>query len=103
MSRTKRASNGNIFPGFTLLVAGGPMAALTIRFTLVTIVVTLIIDLSIRPSRLMNLSDSSTCALAARQLGEIVAQLSGDGEQRWADVEAAAQTLANGLRVRDGA
>ena len=49
------------------------------------------------------MGDSTACACAARQLGEIVAQLSVDGKYRWANVEAAAQTLANGLRVRDGA
>ena len=49
------------------------------------------------------MSDSGACARAARQLGEIVVQLSGDGKQYWANVEATAQTLANGLRVRDGA
>lgn len=49
------------------------------------------------------MSDPSACASAARQLGEILAQLSGDNTQPWANVEATAQTLANGLRIRDGA
>lgn len=49
------------------------------------------------------MSDPSACASAARQLSEILAQLSsGNATQSWANIEVTAQTLANGLRVRDG-
>lgn len=47
--------------------------------------------------------DSSSCANAARQLGDLLAQLPiGNVTESWLNIEATAQSLANGLRVRDG-
>jgi len=49
------------------------------------------------------MSDSSGCANAARQLGDLLAQLpAGNATELWINIETAAQNLANGLRVRDG-
>lgn len=50
------------------------------------------------------MSDPTACANAARQLGDLLAQLPvGDATESWANIETTAQSLANGLRVRDGA
>jgi hypothetical protein len=49
------------------------------------------------------MSDSSSCADAARQLGDLLAQLPvGNATESWINIETTAQNLANGLRVRDG-
>jgi len=49
------------------------------------------------------MSNSASCANAARQLGDLLAQLPiGDDTESWAKVEITAQGLANGLRVRNG-
>jgi hypothetical protein len=49
------------------------------------------------------MSDSSSCANAARQLGDLLAQLPvGDVAESWSKIEMTAQNLANGLRVRGG-
>lgn len=50
-----------------------------------------------------NMSDSSSCANAARQLGDLLAQLPvGNVTDSWTKIEITAQNLANGLRIRDG-
>ena len=46
--------------------------------------------------------DPGSCADTARQLGDLLAQLPvGDAAESWKKIEIIAQSLANGLRVRN--
>jgi len=49
------------------------------------------------------MNNSARCSNAARQLGDLLAQLPvGDSTESWNSIEKTAQILADGLRVRDG-
>lgn len=49
------------------------------------------------------MSNSARCSNAARQLGDLLAQLPvGDAAESWNDIETTARSLADGLRVKDG-
>lgn len=51
----------------------------------------------------VQMSNSIRCSNAARQLGDLLAQLPvSDAAESWKNIEATAKILADGLRVRDG-